>query len=172
VSGFSLGGSRFSIRQTAPDGGRAPNRHQQPCFRPAVPYGGAVVWRVLTFIPATAVAIALVGCVSEPEVKPKGRTVVPIHAGSNRVKLSVHLLDEVVVQLPPVAAPGNQWTIVYNDARYLKPLGTIQPDKDGGYQMSLLAVHQGRRALRLFALPPTGRERVPSQTYELLFEIE
>jgi hypothetical protein len=129
-----------------------------------------VFWRVLTLGSVIAVG-AVGGCNTAPKLEPKGKVIVPIQSGTQRIQAAAHLLNEIFVQLPPIAKAGEQWTIVFNDTRYLKQLGPIEPSAGGGFSVRFLAVHVGRRPIRFFALPP-GREAEPSQIHEVVVEIE
>jgi hypothetical protein len=124
------------------------------------------IWLVVT------VGITAGGCTSAPKIEPKGRVIIPLAIGADRVPTPVHFLNEVVVELPPISKPGDQWTIVFNDERFLKQLGPIEARASGGFVIRFLAVRPGRRPIRFFALPPDGRESTPSQIHEVIVEIE
>lgn len=127
----------------------------------------------VTTVFVIAVALLAGGCTSPaPVITPKGRTSIPAQTEAARPEGQVHLFDEVTIHLPPIAKPGNAWTLVLNDERYLDPLGPITPDPDGGGSARFLAVRAGRRVVRFFALPPKSREAVPSQRYEIRVTIE
>ncbi len=110
------------------------------------------------------------GCSSAPDLQPKGQAVVTATADGRRTYATVRLLNEVVVQLPPITTPGNHWVLVSNDERFLDPRGPIEPGPHGA-TARFLAIRVGRRLVRFFALP-AGREVVPTQDCELMFEIE
>jgi hypothetical protein len=131
-----------------------------------------VVWRDIALWSVVTVGITAGGCTSAPKIEPKGRVVIPLATGADRVPTTAHFLNEVVVELPPIGKPGDQWTIVFNDERFLKQLSPIEPREGGGFAIRFLAVRPGRRPIRFFALPPHGRESTPSQTHEVIVEIE
>jgi hypothetical protein len=131
-----------------------------------------VVWRVIAICSVVTAGITAGGCASTPKIEPKGRVIIPLAVGADRVPTPVKVLNEVVVELPPISKSGDQWTIVFNDERFLKQLSPIVPRAGGGFVIRFLAVNTGRRPIRFFALPPAGRELTPSQTHEVLVEIE
>jgi hypothetical protein len=126
----------------------------------------------MAFWSVVAVGITTGGCASAPKIEPKGRTVVPLAIGADRVPTPVQLFNEVVVELPPITKPGDQWTIVFNDERFLKQLSPIEPRAGGGFVIRFFAARPGRRPIRFFALPPSGRESAPSQIHEVIVEIQ
>jgi hypothetical protein len=132
-----------------------------------------VVWRAITWVAVITAAIVQTSCLGVAPIKPKGKAVVPLNTDVRIVEAKVPLLAEVVIELPAIANPDNQWLIVYNDARFLRPLRRIEPAAVGkGFTARFLAIRDGRRSIRFFALHPGRREAVPSQTYEVRIEIE
>lgn len=127
-------------------------------------------WRILTLCSALA-AGATSGCNTTPKLEPKGKVVVPIQSDTPRIQVTAQLLNEIVVELPAIARSGDQWTIVFNDARFLKQLGPIEPRATGGFSARFMAIRIGRRPIRFFALPP-GREVEASQVHEVVVQIE
>jgi hypothetical protein len=121
---------------------------------------------------AAAVGVAAAGCASSAKIEPKGHTVIPLAVGVDRLPTLVHLFDEVVVELPSISKPGDQWTIVFNDGRYLKQISAIEPRAGGGFVVRFYAAQPGRHPVRFLALPPNGRESVASQAHEVIVEIE
>lgn len=130
-----------------------------------------MVWRVLTSLTATSLLCVTLGCSSAPKLEPHGRAVIAVAADQTRIDTSVQLLNEVVIQLPPIATPGEQWMLVFNDERFLQPLSPLVRTPDGGATMRFLAVRVGRRKMRFFVVPP-GKEVVPTRQCELAIEIE
>jgi len=131
-----------------------------------------VFQRVLILALGLALALCAAGCTSaDPVITAKGKTVIPVYAGTGLPHASVHLFDEVTVTLPPIAKKGYVWTIVLNDERYFKPLGPIVKQATGA-TATFLATRAGRKPIRFFALPPTGREAIPSQAYEIRITIQ
>lgn len=119
-----------------------------------------------------AAAAVLASCTTAPPIQPKGRVVVPINA-KGFVAVTVPVLREVVVELPPIRQPGDQWVIIANDPRFLKPRQPIEPALNGkGFTASFIAIDDGHPAIRFFALRPGARVAVPSQTYEVRVQIE
>lgn len=119
-----------------------------------------------------AAATFAANCASVPRIALRGKAVVPVAADEMRGTAKVALFNEVTIKLPPITAPGYEWTVVFNDIRYLKPLRAVEPASDGGFTATFLAVKQGRRLIRFFALPPALREATPAQSYELIVDIE
>lgn len=116
--------------------------------------------------------IALAGCTSAPKVPRDGRFEAPASTQSETVRVKVKLFNEVVLHLPPIAAPGDQWAIALNDVRFLKQLGEITPAANGESVVSFHAIRPGRRTIRFLALAPGAREATPSQRYNVIVEIE
>jgi hypothetical protein len=112
------------------------------------------------------------GCSSPPKLQPKGEVVAAMPADGKRPKVTCKVLNELVVKLPPLTTSGTEWMIILNDTRFLQPWKPITPTPDGGATASFVALRQGRRAIRFFALPPQSREVAPAQAYELQVMIE
>lgn len=113
----------------------------------------------------------LVGCATASEPKPVGRVEIPAMTDEHP-HATVKLLNEVVVKLPPIETAGNVWTLVLNDARFLRELQPVTMTPDGGAVATFMATRAGRRPIRFFALPPKSREGTPTQAYEILITIE
>jgi len=111
------------------------------------------------------------GCSSAPSLEPKRKVPVPFATNVARAQATVNVLDEVDIQLPTPAKTGDTWTIVFNDARFLKQLAPIEPTGESGFAARFLAVRNGRRLVRFFTLP-SGREVEPSQIYEVVIQID
>lgn len=105
-------------------------------------------------------------------MKPAGRLEVPATPDGSRATVHAKLGNEIVLQLPPVTNPGDRWTIVLHDPRFLRQLRPIAAAPDGGATVSFLAIRQGRRMIRFLALPAAYREATTSQSYEAVIEIE
>lgn len=117
--------------------------------------------------------MAFGGCTTAPELKPHGMAVIPIETKADRAVGSARLLNEVTIELPAITTPGNQWTIVSNDPRYLKQLRPIMAAGAGEkWIASFLAIQPGHRLVRFAALPPNAKEAEPSQIYEAVVDIE
>lgn len=129
-----------------------------------------MIWRVATSVTIAALLSWVAGCSSAPKIEPHGEALIQATADETRVAATVHLLNAVNIQLPPLKVAGTQWVLVYNDERFLQPTARLTPTPDGGAKMQFLAVRAGRRIVRFFALPP-GKEVVPTQTCELVIEI-
>lgn len=127
---------------------------------------------MLTIIAVLASSVAWPGCTSTPKLTPKGRAVIPVETAAEHATATVKLLNEVVVQLPRLEKAGDEWTIVFNDSRFLKQLRPIERAPDGSASVTFLAIRVGRRALRFFALSAGAREAEPTQSYEVLVTIE
>lgn len=112
------------------------------------------------------------GCETGPKVVPKGRVVVDASTEQKRLEVAAKLLNEVVIKLPPITRPGTAWTLVLNDGRFLEQRGAIQVESDGSATATFLAIRQGRRLIRFFALPPNDREASPAQAHEVRVTIE
>lgn len=96
----------------------------------------------------------------------------PVQRNTPRAEARVVFQNEVRIQLPPVNVAGNEWVVVKNDTRYLRPLRAVERQPDGGYVAPFVALREGRRAVRFFELPPGRRKSEPAQTYEVVVEIE
>jgi hypothetical protein len=122
---------------------------------------------------AFAFGVFVAGCESASRLRPNGRAVVPVQArGDELPTTKVKLGNEVVIQLPELDTPGTAWTIVFNDVRFLDQLRPIEASPGGGFTASFLAIHTGRRPLRFLAIPIGVREATPTQSYDLVVEIE
>ena len=130
-----------------------------------------MVWRVLTSLTATSLLCVTLGCSSAPKLEPHGQAMIAVTADQTRIDASVQLLNEVVVQLPPIGTPGEQWILALNDERFLQPLAPLVRLPDGAAKMRFLAVRVGRRKMRFFVVPP-GKEVVPTRECELTIEIQ
>lgn len=119
-----------------------------------------------------SLGVAWPGCASTPTLKPNGRAVIPVATTEERATATVKLLNEVVIQLPKISKPGDEWMLFLNDSRLLEQLRPVARGPDGEFSASFLAIKPGRRLVRFFALPPGRREAEPSQTYELIITIE
>ncbi len=120
-------------------------------------------------------AAVAAGCQSTPTLVPKGHVVIPVQehlAESGRFEATVRLMNEVVLKLPAVAAPHNVWTVVLNDARFFRQLKPVEMSPDGTGTATFLAIQQGRREIRFFAVPPKGREVTSTQAYEIVLTVE
>jgi hypothetical protein len=131
-----------------------------------------VVQRGILLCFAVGLASFTAGCASSPTVVAKGRVDVPPQPDVARVNVTAKVNNLVVIGLPPIAASDREWTIVLNDARFLPQQRPIERKGDGSAVATFLAVREGRRMIRFFALPPNDREAVPSQSYEAVVEIE
>ena len=85
---------------------------------------------------------------------------------------TVHLLNEVRVHLPAIRAPGNDWIVVLNDARFFQQLRRITIGPDGHAVAAFLAIRAGRRPIRFLAVPSSGREATATQAYEITLTVE
>lgn len=136
-------------------------------------YGSKVVRRVCLSVALAGLAALAASCESTPKLAAKGRLEVPVaEPGVRPVRVKAKFLDEVVIALPPVSQPGNQWMIVMNDGRWLQPRRAMVTAANGSATMAFLAIKPGRRPLRFAAVAPNVRESVPSDVYDLVIEIE
>lgn len=135
-------------------------------------YRRAVFWRVLTIIAIGAVGLACGGCASAPRLTPNGEARLPADTSGARVRATVKTMNEVIVELPALAEPGDEWMIALNDSRYFKQLRPIEVLPNGVPVARFLALKPGRRPIRFFASPPRQREVAPHQIYEIVITIE
>jgi hypothetical protein len=132
-----------------------------------------VFQRVIMPLAALAVLTAMAGCTgTTPTVVPKGRLEVTATIGAERQKIAVTMLQELVIKLPPVTHPGDQWTLVFNDGRFLQLRAPVQHAADGSASASFVAIRQGRRLLRFLELAPKDKEAIPNGGWDAMVTIE
>jgi hypothetical protein len=131
-----------------------------------------VFQRVTTLMAMAAVLFTAACTSSTPPIVVNGKADIPAQPGAATPEGKVRLFNEVMIHLPRIEGPGNVWTIVLNDERYLDPQGPIVPEPNGGAVAKFIALRGGRRAVRFFALPPKQKEAVPTQRYEIRVTIE
>lgn len=143
----------------------------QPCFARTYRYGAVVFRRAVILIGLSLLFAALAGCgTTKRTLTPQGEVVVDA-TGEPRRAVTVKLHNLVRINLPPVRTEGHVWTIVANDYRFLQPHEALSVAADGSAKTSFIAVRQGRRPIRFFALPP-GAAVVPSQAVEVVVTIQ
>jgi hypothetical protein len=116
----------------------------------------------------------LAGCgTTVPEIKPKGHATITFAPDGRFVEAKVDLFNEVLIELPPPDNPQHTWTIVLNDARFLKLEREVAPDPNhpGEFVATFLAIRVGKRRVRFLAVPSGMREAVSSELREAIVEI-
>lgn len=120
-------------------------------------------------------AAIVAGCHSTPALVAQGRAIIPVQTepgAGGLYEAAAHLMNEVVIQLPPVRTPGNVWTVVLNDIRFFHQLRPVEMHPDGTGTATFLAIRAGRRPIRFFALPPNAREAEAKDFYEIRLTIQ
>jgi hypothetical protein len=129
--------------------------------------------------PASASLIAALafagGCGAPAVPKPIGNQAVTLDGATRQVTVATRLGMQLVLALPPIAEPGHVWQIVYDDTRYLKPLGevTAPTEESGRATIAFHVMTTGRTVLRFLALPiDPVREARPVDRYDVVVNIK
>ena len=133
-----------------------------------------MIFRLVTLLFSIGLALAGAGCASNPELKATTEATVVLDGVKKKGALTVDLLTEVRIQLPPVETAGYSWQLFSADFRYLKQLSEVTAEGSPPVaKVKFLSVRTGRTLLRFLLVKATdSKETDPIDSQEILLTIE
>ena len=113
------------------------------------------------------------GCFLSPKLEPVGTVSISLDGVKKTGALTTGLLDEVVLQLPPVTEAGYVWEVFLLDHRFVKVTSHLSPpNADGVQSMTFITTRVGRTRARFMLVKANVTESAPIDSQEILLTVE